>query len=470
MAALSASASAANCTLPDARPAPVNRTYVSPAVDAAIAALRPRFLDPDLGTLFANSLPNCLDTTVYRHDSAPGAEDTFVITGDIAAMWLRDSTNQVWPYLRWVADDVPLRVLLRGLIRRQVRCVLRGPYFNAFNVDHHAAGPHADDVVRTAIPFSNYTFEGKWEADSLSNVLRLSSAFYNATLDTTPFDGEWIAAVRLILATFAEQRASSAQEDAAGTPLPYFMQRSTGEPSDSLEHGRGNPAAATGMIKSAFRGSDDATIFAFNIPENAFAVVALESAGALLDALGYAADAAAARALAAGVRAAIASHGVVTHPFTGERVYAFEVDGFGSVAFMDDANVPGLLSLPVFGFVARDDPVYLATRAVILSNVTNPYFYVGPAGEGIGGPHNGAPYIWPMAIMSRGMTATTDAEVAAALDLLVSASACTGFNHESFRKENVTEFTRVWFSWANSLFGEFVLQVAAERPNLIFSS
>lgn len=172
---------AAGCALPDARPPPAQRTFVSAGVDAAIAALQPRFLDPNLGALFANALPNALDTTVYAHTQAP-LLDSFLVTGDIPAMWLRDSTNQVLPYLRYAADDAPLRQLVAGLIRRHARSVLLDPYANAFQLDGlHGQGPHADDSTSrpafagTSVPaMTPAIFERKWEVDSLANTLRLA--------------------------------------------------------------------------------------------------------------------------------------------------------------------------------------------------------------------------------------------------------------------------------------------------------
>jgi len=465
---------AAACTLPDMRPPAAQRTFVSAAVDNAITTLVPRFKDPNLATLFANTLPNALDTTVYQHT---GPNDTFIVTGDIPAMWLRDSTNQVLPYLRWVAQDAALRDLVLGLIARQSRSILIDPYANAFQVDGlHGQGPHTDDsssrTIYAGTRVSAYTpdiFERKWEVDSLANHLRLSVEYFNATGDAAPFsDSTWLASVQLILATFTEQQRDTRAEDAAGGPA-YTFQRQATEPTDTLQQGRGAPSRATGMIKSAFRGSDDACTFPFNIPENAFAAVQLRRTAELLATVGQPALAAQAQQLADAVTAGIAAWGTMQHPVLQSRVYAYEVDGFGNVLFMDDANVPGLISMPSYGWASVDDPLYAATRAGVLSNA-NPFFFNGSAASGIGGPHNGPYYVWPMAIISQAWTATSDAEILAALDTLVAASACTGLVHESFDQNNFNSFTRPWFAWANSLFASLVLKVADERPQLIFSS
>ena len=222
------------------------------------------------------------------------------------------------------------------------------------------------------------------------------------------------------------------------------------------------------MVKCGFRGSDDAVVLPFNIPENAFAAVALENATALLRSLGHGPEADQAAALAGAIRAGIAAYGVMLHPVAGTRVYAYEVDGFGSQYFMDDANIPSLIGMPYYGFTTPSDPVYVATRAALLSEVTNPYFMCGGAGCGIGGPHNGWPWVWPMAIAARAWTSDSDDEIRAQLALLLNSSACTGFVHESFNKDDVTKYTRSWFAWMNSLFGDLIMKVIAERPHLIF--
>jgi uncharacterized protein len=460
-----------SCTLPDARPASINRTFISSSIDAAIESLRPRFIDPNMGTLFSNSLPNSLDTTILHHSNESFQEDSFVITGDIPAMWLRDSTNQFWPYLRFVANDTSLQSLFRGLIRRQTANVLKQPYANAFQINGSIAGPHKDDNVYPKGSNTNWTFELKWEADSLSNTLRLASAYYNATGDTSSFDDSWYASVLVIIQVFKDQQRGSVEEDDV-FGIKYAFQRNTDEPSDSLEHGRGAPAnSGTGLIKCGFRGSDDALLLPFNIPENAFAASALTSIASLLTVLQYTDTATDAIELSSQIRAGIYKYGVIAnHSITGKSVFAYEIDGFGNQIFMDDANIPGLLSMPYYNFIDVNDPLYLNTRAALMSNKSNPYWISGSAGEGIGGPHNGWPWIWPMAITTRAYTSTSDAEIATQLEMLVNSSACTGFIHESFNKNNVTIFTRPWFAWANSQFADLVLKVIDERPHLILKS
>jgi len=148
-------------------------------------------------------------------------------------------------------------------------------------------------------------------------------------------------------------------------------------------------------------------------------------------------------------------------------IYAFEVDGYGGQTIMDDANIPSLLALPYLGYTSRTDPLYLATRAVLLSP-SNPYYFNGTAGSGIGGPHVGLDYIWPMSLIARALTSTSDEEIMYCLNTLKVSSAGTGWLHESYHKNDVLEFTRPWFAWVNGLYGQLIMQLAVERPHLIF--
>jgi meiotically up-regulated gene 157 (Mug157) protein len=296
----------AGCTLPNMRPPPSQRTFVSAAVDALIEQVAAKIADPNLAMLFSNALPNALDTTVF----SASANDTFIITGDIEAMWLRDSTNQVWPYIPFAKQDPALSTLLEGLVARHARSILLDPFANAFQYDTiHGAGPHSDDSTNrpsfaggSVSAMTNAIFERKYETDSLANFLRLSAAVWNSTGNSAPFvTAPWQAAVESVLQVMTDQQLDTEEEDALGGPA-YTFQRQTGEPTDTLEHGRGHPAKHTGCIKSAFRGSDDALTFPYSIPENAFAVTALRMVSPLLSAVGRQDLASAALLLAAQVR------------------------------------------------------------------------------------------------------------------------------------------------------------------------
>jgi meiotically up-regulated gene 157 (Mug157) protein len=435
------------------RPPPGERRFTSPAIEQAIARTRSAIGDPELAWLFENCFPNTLDTTVDV-GTRDGKPDTFVITGDIEAMWLRDSSAQVWPYLRFAGEDETLRRLLAGVIRRQTWCILIDPYANAFNKGP-AESPWKDDLTE----MKPELHERKWEVDSLCYPIRLAHGYWRATGDTAPFDAEWREAMRAVVRTFREQQ----RKEGKG---PYKFQRVTGWQTDTVAGaGYGNPIRPVGLICSVFRPSDDATIYPFLIPSNHFAVVALRQLAELDAAVaGDARFEAECRALADEVAEALRTHAVVEH--FGETMIPYEVDGFGNRLFMDDANVPSLLSLPYLGCCGPMDPLYRRTRAFVLSD-RNPYFFRGTAGQGIGGPHVGLDMIWPLAVTMRALTSVDDREIAECLHTLRTTHAGTGFMHESFHKDDPSNFTRKWFAWANTLFGELILRIHDERPHLL---
>ena len=444
-------------SLPHARPAAADRKFTSPAVEEAITSTQQRIADPELRVLFENCLPNTLDTTVYpgTFDNHP---DTYVVTGDIDAMWLRDSSAQVWPYLRFAKQDEKLRALLEGVIRRQARMIQLDPYANAFMRD--PADAPLSWALHDRTEHHAGVGERKWEIDSLCYTIRLAHGYWQATEDPAPFDARWKAAADAILRTFTEQQRKHSRG-------PYSFQREAASPYDTVAlSGFGNPARPIGMIFSMFRPSDDACIYPLFVPANLFAVQALrQMAEVAAHAAQDTALAARASALANEVAQATAQHGRVKHPRFGE-IWAYEVDGYGNSLLMDDANAPGLASLAYLGACAVDDPVYQRSRAFALSD-DNPYFFRGTAAEGVGGPHIGLNAIWPMSIMFRAFTSTNDTEIRQCLRWLRDTTAGTGFMHESFQKDDASKFTRAWFAWANTLFGELMLTLAAERPELL---
>jgi len=436
------------------RPPPGDRRFTSRAVEETLRRVSNDIADPELAWLFQNCFPNTLDTTVDS-GTLDGKPDTFVITGDIEAMWLRDSTAQLWPYLPLTPDDPELQRLIRGVIHRQTRCILIDPYANAFN-KAPGESPWADDLTE----MKPELHERKWEIDSLCYPIRLAYAYWKTTGDTSPFDSEWREAMELALVTLLQQQ----RKDARG---PYKFQRVTGWQTDTVAGaGYGNPVRPVGLIVSIFRPSDDATTFPFLVPSNHFAVVSLTQLAEMVRVIrGDEEFSRRCSALAAEVREALFAHAVVTHPNHGE-VWAYEVDGFGNRHHMDDANIPSLLSLPYLGACAPNDPLYRRTRAFVLSR-DNPYYFKGAAGDGVGGPHVGLEMIWPLGITMRALTSTDDTEVAGCLRMLKETHGGTGLMHESFHQDDPTRFTRGWFAWANTLFGELILKVHRERPHLL---
>lgn len=442
---------------PSRRPPQGERRFVSAAVEKTIARVSAQLADPELAWLFANCYPNTLDTTVFT-GTLDGKPDTYIITGDIDAMWLRDSAAQVWPYLPLMRQEAELQQMVLGVVHRHARCVLLDPYANAFYRDGAKVSYHKDD--KTAMRPGVH--ERKWELDSLCYVMRLAHGYWKHSGDLSfTADEAWLEAMRAIVRTFREQQR--VKDDG-----PYSFRRRTDYPHDTAAGwGRGWPVKPCGLIASVFRPSDDGTVFPFLVPANYFAVSTLRQLAELLRAAGRAPELAAdALALAGEVEAGLRQHATVEHARFG-RILAYEVDGYGSHLLIDDSNIPGLLSLPYLGALDRRSPLYQRTRRFLLTAGAHPYYVEGKAAKGITGPHAGRDMIWPMSIMARAFTAEGDEEVRLCLRTLRATHAGTGLMHEAFDKDDPQKFTRKWFAWANSLFGELVLRVLAERPALL---
>ncbi|MFY7838895.1 MAG: glycoside hydrolase family 125 protein [Lacibacter sp.] len=440
---------------PVVRVAAEKRHFQSAAIEKAIAEFSAKVNNKELAWLFNNCFPNTLDTTVYP-GTKNGRPDTYVITGDIDAMWLRDSTAQVSPYLSFAKEDKALQDLIAGVINRQAFCINKDPYANAFYNDETKEGEWKTDHT-TMKPGIH---ERKWEIDSLCYPVRLAYKYWKTTNDVSVFDATWNKAAKLIVQTFREQQRKTGKG-------PYKFERRTSWATDGVPlGGYGYPAKPVGLIFSMFRPSDDATIYPLFIPANFFAVVSLKQMAEIFTTVYK--DAAFANectAFAKEVEAAIKQYGIVTHPQFG-KVYAYEVNGYGSFNIMDDANVPSILSLPYLGEIAANDPVYINTRKLLLSEY-NPFYFKGKAGEGIGGPHVGVDMIWPLSIVMRGLTSSSDQEIKKCVEMLQRSHGDTGFMHEAFHKDDAKKFTRSWFAWANTIFGEFLWKVYKEKPQLL---
>ena len=436
------------------RPKPEQRAFRSRAVDAKIAevtaALRAKGRDK-LALMFENCFPNTLDTTVCYRRGPDGEDETFVYTGDIHAMWLRDSAAQVWPYLRFVKEDEPLRRMIRGVVLKQFELIRLDPYANAFNdlPPDVAAQP---GEMQSGVRVKKGVFERKYELDSLCYPIRLAHGYWKASGDASVFDARWLVTLRAILAVMREQQHKTSWKSS------YFFARAA-VCNNAIENGGwGRQVKPVGLVASSFRPSDDATQLPFLVPSNLMAADVLGKAAEIVGKVnGEAELAQECRTLKAEIEAAIERHAIREHPTAG-RIYAFEVDGFGSALFMDDANVPSLIAIPYFTDCPKDDPVYRATRAYVWSE-ENPWFFCGKAGEGIGGPHCGYGSIWPMSVILKGLTTDDPAEIDACLGQLLGTDAGTSFVHESHDKDDAGDFTRPWFAWANTLFGELVLKV-----------
>jgi meiotically up-regulated gene 157 (Mug157) protein len=450
---------------------------VSDAVDNVVAKYSNALVDPDIRMLFANCFPNTIDTTIVWHDNSTTPPQTYLITGDIDGEWLRDSYRQLSPYIRFVNQDEGLKNLIRGAIATQSQWVSRYPYCNGFHPPSSSGiklkslsntGDKVSPKINTSV-----VFECKYAIDSLAAFLALSNEYYAASGDSSILDTTWTAALDAVLKVIQDQMQSTYLDDGMGgaAPIPYSFERTTTIGTETLNlFGMGNPANANvSLIKSAFRPSDDATTFPYFIPGNAMMSVELVKTGQMFKDVGNADQASQLQSIGEGLVRAVWENGVKLHPKFG-YVFAYEVDGYGSTNFMDDANIPSLLSLPDLGFLNMSNPIYQNTRKMILSKEGNPYYVTGSAYYGIGGPHRGINNAWPMSTMVAIRTSTNETEIAELLELLKGSTSGLGLMHESVAVDNNSTYTRNWFGWANSEFAKTIFDVAERYPHLLFGS
>lgn len=403
-------------------------------------------------TMFERCFADTLETTLTKMTDGT----LFTLTGDIPAMWLRDSTTQLTPYLHFADVEPAIADMIAAVSRRQLDYVLVDPYANAFNPTPNGDGHRSDRTEQ-----SPWVWERKYEVDSLCYPLQLAYDLWQMTGRTDHLGEVYVAAVRKIIELWRVEQDHDAKS-------PYRFQRFDGPPSDTLvREGLGGETVRTGLTWSGFRPSDDACVFGYNVPGNMFAVIELTRVEELaLTVLHDQELADQASALRTEIAAGLAGHAIVEAERFGS-VYAYEVDGNGGVLLTDDANVPSLLSLPLLGWCNPDDPLYLATRALALSDA-NPTFvsYTPPSGrsvQGIGSSHTPDGHIWPIALCVEALTTNDFTEKERILSLLLESDAGTGLMHESFLATDPTVFTRSWFSWANAMFCELVLDIIGER-------
>ncbi|KAK5105780.1 hypothetical protein LTR62_002160 [Meristemomyces frigidus] len=475
--------------LPYQRPSVHCRTFHSEAVEETIKDFNATMVDRDLARLFENAFPNTLDTTVRWHtdglekgDISPTAKwaadgawkgaQSFIVTGDINAEWLRDSTNQLAQYQRLAKKDPAINSLILGAINTQAEYVITSPYCNAFQPPPPSKLKPSDngqsDAVHPAYEFSK-VFECKYELDSLAHFLRLGNEYYDHTASTAFLTPRWYKALDALLKVLDEQsKPTFSSQTGVFEKQEYRFQRSTNTGTETLVlAGNGNPLAnGTGLIRSAFRPSDDATNLGFFIPANAMIATELKRTSALLHSANKLKLSLDLKLRSESISRGIWGHGVV-HTQKWGQVFAFEVDGYGSHILMDDANVPSLLSLPYLGFVTKDDQTYKNTRAMILSPLGNPYYLTGPSFSGIGGPHIGLQNAWPMSLLMQILTSDDPVEVKGLFEAVKRASPL-GLVHESVDVGKVRDYTRVWFAWANSVLAQAVLDVAERMPEVLF--
>ena len=369
-------------------------------------------------------------------------------------MWLRDSANQMQSYVSLLgpsAANDSLASLYRGVINLQARYILESPYCQSFqpptesNVPPSVNGAGSDDTVTP--PYDNNTvFECKFEIDSFAAFLEVSNNYYTATGDATFFGKySWLQAVQTILDVAATQMIPTYSPNGSVNTYTYTFERYTFSAEDTLDNsGMGNPSSGTtGLVRSAFRPSDDACLYQLFIPGNMMFARYLNSTAEIASKLGSSDLASKMSSLSTSLRSAIESVGTFTSRSAGSKTYAYEIDGFEAINFMDDANIPSLLSAPLYGYLDASDPIYQATRKLVLSE-TNPYFMRGPVLSAVGGPHDGPGYAWPMASIVRILTSSDDDEIVRELQQLVSSTDGLGLVHESVNAFDEGDWSRQW--------------------------
>lgn len=429
-------------------PTPRDNQEISPSIYDMIDQVKQRMPDhPELNQMFKNCFTNTMATTIQRKEDGT----TFVITGDIPAMWLRDSAAQVRPYLVLASEDEDIADMIAGLVERQLNYILLDPYANAFNETESGKG-HQEDLTQ----MNDWIWERKYEIDSLAYPIQLSYLLWKNTGRTTQFNDTFRKAAQIIMQLWQVEQHHE-------TKSPYTFQRLDAPETDTLtREGRGTETAYTGMTWSGFRPSDDRCEYGYLIPSNMFAVVALRYLREIAEAVFEDETlAVTAKQLEEQINKGIQDYGTVKHPEYG-TIYAYETDGKGNHNLMDDANVPSLLSLPYLGYVDENDEVYQNTRRFILST-NNPYFYEGTAAAGIGSPHTPEGYIWHIALSMQGLTTGDRNEKLRLLQLIHKTDADTGLTHEGFSANDPREYTRPWFSWSNMLFSELIMDYCGFR-------
>ena len=397
-------------------------------------AFEKRIQDPLLKKVFHNCFSNTILTTLFFEEDG----SAFVITGDIPAMWLRDSSAQVMQYL-FFADCPSVQTLIKGLLKKQFEFILIDPYANAFNREANGRG-HATDLPKN----SPWVWERKFELDSLCYPLWLLTRYYAVTGDETPFDDLFIRAFDKIIEVFrTEQHHSSS---------PYYHKIVD----RTADHwcGKGEPVSEDGLVWSGYRPSDDKCTYGYYIPGNMFICTVLSKLAPIFEKRGDAKRAEDCYSLTAEISAALQKH--ATTVVDGKTVYALETDGLGNVNVMDDANIPNLLSLPYCEYPFLDKEIYANTRARMLTPA-NPYYFCGKAITGIGSPHTPKDYVWPLSLIVQALTSKDPEEIRRCVSTVISSTGGTYYIHESVHKDNDKKFSRPWFAWANSLFAYLIL-------------
>ena len=403
---------------------------------------------PKLAELYRNCYPNTIETaTEFMPDGS-----VFVLTGDIPAMWLRDSTAEVSHYIPLAAENEEIGNLIKGVIKRQRMYIETEPYANAFKKNPNRHREFDDYPLNNPI-----VWERKYEIDSLCYPIRLTYLYWKATGDKSVLGEDFVKSAKITVDLWRTEQHHFEKS-------PYRFTRKKAPEKDTLgNNGMGNPVEYTGMTWSGFRPSDDSCRYGYLVASNMFASVVLGYLAEMLEAehKDETELISECKALKAEIEAGINKFAVIETENHG-KIYACEVNGKGDYFLFDDANVPSLLSAPYLGFCDCEDEIYRNTRSFILSK-DNPYYYEGKFAKGVGSPHTPEGYIWHIALSMQGLTSNSPDEIREILHMLETTDGGKGFMHEGFDANNPKKFTRSWFSWSCSLFAELVEKAVNEN-------
>ena len=402
---------------------------------------------PELMQVFENCYTNTIDKAVQKKEDGTA----HVITGDIPAMWLRDSAAQMRPYLFLAKENEEIRELIARVVRRQFQFICIDAYANAFNESPNGACWEKDDPNQDP-----WVWERKFEVDSLCYPVQLAYLLWKNTGCKSQFDKNFFMGIEKIFQVF---RTEQFHEEIS----VYRFQRKNAWFRDTLSReGKGALVkSGIGLIWSGFRPSDDACTYGYLIPSNMFVVVIMgyleEMAREVFHDEEMAKEAARLREQ---VREAVEKEGKIDTEEFG-TIYAYETDGYGMYQLMDDANVPSLLAMEYLGYPAEPQAAE-NTRRFILSDA-NPFYYKGIKAAGVGSAHTPTGYIWHIAMAMQGLTSKSREEKRKILEKMVSTTGGKGVMHEGFFCDDDTRYTREWFSWANAMYAELFLDYMGYR-------
>ncbi|WP_165905004.1 glycoside hydrolase family 125 protein [Parashewanella curva] len=465
---------------------PTAPKFKSNAVEGYIQSQQQKFNSSELSSLFTRTFPYSLDNTIFQQnvDTASDISSlrTYVVTGaDLQAMWLRDSSNQLSPYAFLISKDDRLFKLLVGLANSQAEFVLKDSFANAFIVPNGPQSSHNDDQTYKQYQQAAMkppVFERKFEPDSLAAVLKLQRVILENTstqqkqqlLDD--IQKNWLLADNVIVELLSAWTGDFDDLSNPSNQYYYYFSRPGANALNTLVNGVGNPSKTTGLVRTVFRPSDDATSLPYNVPVNFMLASELKRLTTQYSLITNIDNQVTPKLIGLSNKILQALKANSIEGSGTSTRYSYELDGFGNRKFMDDGNIPSLLSLPVIAPNLYETNIYQQTRKQILNASTNPYFFDGSDSiqGGVGSPHTGPNRIWPLSLISQAESSADENEIKTLLAALINSSQKNGLIYESYSSSNYQDITRENFAWANAEFANFIIWLIEKHPNIVLKS